>query len=332
MQVLAKELLVSKLKEIHQGYYPKQELKALAQKGLFNGFNEGLFGAVKNIMLISSYCANTGFCVWCQYTLIWYLQNSSNETLKNKFIPLLSSGTEFGGTGLSNGAKALSDIEKNFIKAKKVDKGYVLNGSLPWVSNLDNNHYFALLCDADENEKIFAFIDCSKAKLSDKIHFCALEGSATKSVSLNDYFLSDEFIIAKNGEEFFKKVLKGFLLLQCGMGLGLCKNSIELMKKAKKDDINFLPIKPNMLLDKVYDFEKKTALLCENVNNTDIKEIVEFRLVLAELSLECSKWAVLYQGSNAYLKDSNGVKNLLESYFMALVTPSIKHLYKLLAK
>jgi hypothetical protein len=41
-----------------------------------------------------------------------------------------------GGTALSNPMKSFAQIESLLLKATPVDGGYVVNGTLPWVSNL----------------------------------------------------------------------------------------------------------------------------------------------------------------------------------------------------
>ena len=50
-----------------------------------------------------------------------------------------------GGTGLSNPMKSFAQIEALLLKATPVEGGYLVNGTLPWVSNLAPDHYFGAI-------------------------------------------------------------------------------------------------------------------------------------------------------------------------------------------
>jgi alkylation response protein AidB-like acyl-CoA dehydrogenase len=41
--------------------------------------------------------------------------------------------------------KSFAQIESLLLKATPVDGGYLVNGTLPWVSNLGPDHYFGAI-------------------------------------------------------------------------------------------------------------------------------------------------------------------------------------------
>lgn len=331
-----KNILEPKLKQIHQGYYPKDELKTLAKEGLFAAFldkkalkdKKALFKACESLAELSSTCLNTGFCAWCQYALIYYLFNSENKALKEKYLPLLSKGELLGGTGLSNAAKTMAGIEKNLLQAKRTKGGFIINGSLPWVSNLSQNAVLAVLFETG-GESAVGLVEFNHLKHNPHLNFIALQGSATLGLKFENYFLKDEFIIAKDGKKFFQKIIQGFLLLQCAMALGSLKASLSLMKKAK--NVEFMKIKPQDIEKKLESFKQKLEKACKNPYKKSAKPIFKLKFKLANEALNTANLAMLYQGSNAFLANSAASKNLLESLFIALVTPSIKHMAKILA-
>ena len=57
-------------------------------------------------------------------------------------LPALARGELLGGTGLSNTLKSSCEIERFLLSAKRVEGGYEINGTLPWVSNLGDDHVF----------------------------------------------------------------------------------------------------------------------------------------------------------------------------------------------
>ncbi|WDL70283.1 acyl-CoA/acyl-ACP dehydrogenase [Helicobacter winghamensis] len=335
--------LQARLTHIHQGFYPKEILENLGKAGAYSSFLEqkelGLKNALQSIQEVSKVCGNTGFCVWCQNALAWYLLHSQNKELFAK----ASLGEILGGTGLSNPIKSFVKIESIKIKATKVSKGYILNGTLPWVSNLDYGHYFGVIAKEKENY-IFGIAHCAidKLQLQENVHFIGLEGSGTFAVVFKDYFLEDALVISHSFNLVSQKIMPGFVLMQVGIALGLLENAIEILEKFKdsKNGINtylsygnlqslaWIKQQKEMIQQEAY-YLAKTPY---GVNDNFFYDILRLKSKGAELLLEVAQLAMLSAGTKGYLKDSNVSKLLIESYFAAIVTPSIKHINKILAK
>ncbi len=58
--------------------------------------------------------------------------------------------------------------------------------------------------------------------------------------------------------------------------------------------------------------------------------VIQSRLTASELSLRASQAAMLHAGARAYLSGSPQERKLREAYFVAIVTPAIKQLKKML--
>lgn len=329
-----------KLKAIqNDGLYPRESLKIFGEYGLYSSFftqgKDGLLEAIMGIAEVSKVCVNTGFCVWCQNVLAWYLYNTPNEALKEKFFKQVSYGEILGGTGLSNPIKAYASLEDNRLSAKKVDGGYLINGTLPWVSNIEYGGLFGIVA-VGEDCNIAGLVECDETKLTlrDKIRFIALNGSATKSIELKDYFLSDEFILSKPAEKFLLAITPAFLLLQTGIALGCIDLSLSLIGQSnlKSAKINrYLPFGENELQKERDRFFREICLLSANIGQDSkiyLRSVLELRLRAGDLVLKAVQSVMLHAGSSGYLEHSKEHKLLLESFFVALVTPSMRHLYK----
>jgi DNA-binding transcriptional regulator YbjK len=59
------------------------------------------------------------------------------------------------------------------------------------------------------------------------------------------------------------------------------------------------------------------------------REAVQCRILVSELSLRASQAAMLHTGAAGYRSGSAAARKLRESYFVAIVTPALKHLKKL---
>src|SRR4051812_25150021 len=70
------------VRRIDEGHYPEAVLRRLGEAGAFLGYRERptqLFDAIAAMARVGEECLATAFCMWCQDTFAWYLQNTDNE-------------------------------------------------------------------------------------------------------------------------------------------------------------------------------------------------------------------------------------------------------------
>ena len=311
----------------------------------FGGAGNGLKAAIQVIEAISQECLCTGFMTWCQIACTWYMQNSANEYLKQNILPQVATGKILGGTGLSNPMKHFAQIEKIALAAERQPGGYVLNGMLPWVSNVGAGHYFGIAARiADESEYLMAIVsdELEGLTLRQNAHFIALEGSNTFSCVFRDVFVSDELILAAPCEEYVKRIRPGFILTQVGMGLGLVASCIEIMERANQrlGHINcYLDDRAEDLATDLSLARSKTFALADEISDRTEplelhlqKKVIQARITASELSLRAANAAMLHVGARGYLHGCKAERKLREAYFVAIVTPALKQLKKMLSE
>lgn len=98
-------------------------------------------------------CMTTAFTIWCHLAALTYLRTCENAYLKNLLLPLLENGKVLGATGLSNPMKSYAGLESLRLKAERVSEGFVINGHLPSVSNLGQNHWFGIVASVHEKSR-----------------------------------------------------------------------------------------------------------------------------------------------------------------------------------
>ena len=105
-------------------------------------YGQSDFGlAIRSIAAVSRVCGATGFMMWCQPVCGLYLQQSAPSVLNTVLLSQHAQGKRLGGTALSNPMKSYAGIEGFLLKATAVDGGFTVSGTLPWVSNLGQDHY-----------------------------------------------------------------------------------------------------------------------------------------------------------------------------------------------
>ncbi|MEE3718735.1 acyl-CoA dehydrogenase family protein [Tumidithrix elongata RA019] len=351
LQAIITQELAPKVQSIDEGMYPREFMQRVgALQGFgqtvspeFGGTGNGLKAAIQVIEAISAECLCTGFMAWCQIACTWYMQNSDNAYLKTHILPQVAKGTLLGGTGLSNPMKHFADIEKIALTAKRKSGGYVLNGLLPWVSNIGAGHPFGIaakLTDSDGYLMAIASDQFAGLTLRQNAHFIALEGSGTFSCCFKDVFIPDEWILAVPCEDYVQRIRPGFILTQVGMGLGLiadCINTIERYQSRLGHVNAFLDDRAQDLAEELAIARHQTYTLADRLSQPDVqitsdllREVLEIRIAGSELSLRAANAAMLHAGARAYLHGSRPARRLREAYFVAIVTPAIKQLKKML--
>lgn len=329
-----------------EGYYPEEVLRKLGPLGAFrqhlpaarvDGVHD-MGAAIQAMATVSHECLSTGFATWCQDTCGWYMQTGENQGLKDLWLPKIATGEVLAGTGMSNTMKAFAGIEPLRLRGKRVDGGYVVNGALPWVSNLGDNHVFGTLfaVDGDQSKTVMALVDCASEgfELRLSAHFTALEGTRTFACIFEDVFIPDEMIIDHDGGSFLKRTRAGMILLQFGMGVGLVQSCIDICREVEPllGHVNsYLDDRPDELQEELDDAVDACLALAEDPFETSdeyFREILQLRLAAGELAIKASQSAMLHTGAKGYLNTAPAQRKLRESYFIAIVTPATKHLRK----
>jgi alkylation response protein AidB-like acyl-CoA dehydrogenase len=332
------------------GYYPAEALRGFGLDGAYAlhlGRHTPLVArslglAIEAMAAIGEGSIAAAFCVWCQDTCGWYLEKTANEALRARLQGDIGSGAVFGGTGLSNPMKALAGMEEFKLRAERVTGGYVVSGVLPWVSNLGDGHWFGTMFQnaADPAHRMMAMVRCGQpgVEIRQSVHFIALEGTATFSVRFRRAFIADEQMLADPLDGFPRSIRPGFTLLQTGMGIGAVAACIDAMRDCDRThhaSNKFLPKRPDDFAEALDEQRATILALAATPDETAadyLRAVLQARLAISELTLEATQAAVLHGGARGYISASPVNRLQREGNFVALITPSVRHLRQELAR
>lgn len=334
-----------------QGHYPREVLQQLGALGAMSAHldapaGRGDYGlAIRAMAEVSRVCGATGFMVWCHAVCGLYMQASGNPALGGDALMAHATGRTLGGTAMSNPMKSYAQIESLLLKAVPVDGGYRVSGSLPWVSNLGPDHACGALAGVvDERGEVVREVmfllrcDAPGVELRDCPSFAGMEGTGTWALRLKDHFIGADEIMADPAKPFIARIRGAFVMLQCGMALGVTQGAIDTMW-AVEDQLGhvnqFLDERPADLQAELDALEARVMKLAQTPFDPSpafFIEVLDARAHGAELSLRAAQSALLHQGARGYLMSSEVQRRVRESHFVAIVTPAIKHLRKEIAR
>ncbi|GAC1605876.1 MAG: acyl-CoA dehydrogenase family protein [Ramlibacter sp.] len=334
-----------------QGHYPEAVLRDLAGLGAMSAHLDApagaddVFLAIQAMAEVSRVCGATGFMMWCQAVCGLYMQQSGNPALLGDALQQHVLGTRLGGTALSNPMKTYAQIESLLLKATPVAGGYLVNGALPWVSNLAPDHYCGAVAAVMDGavpagrEVMFLLrCDAPGVELRECPSFSAMEGTGTYAIRLTDHFVGAAEVIADPARPYIARIRATFVMLQCGMAIGVAQGAIDSMwdVEAQLGHVNqFLEDRPDALqaeLDALTSRIRTLAATPLDPSNEFFIDVLDARSHGAELCLRAAQSALLHQGARGYLMTSAVQRRVRESHFVAIVTPAIKHLRKEMAR
>lgn len=339
-----------------EGEYPESFLRAVGRLGGFagvvsleyGGSGKGLVDTIATMAKIGETCLSTAFTHWCQTACARYIQLSDNEQAKAEWLPKLASGAQLGGTGLSNTVKSCCEIERFLLTAKRIEGGYEINGTLPWVSNLGDEHVFVTGCPVDgDGRLVFFVVKCDQPgfKPVEGAHFTALEGTRTLACQFRSVRIDDSRVLAHpdQSDAFRARIQPGMILAQLGMGIGLIRDCIRLIESAGRTHAHINQFETDQADDLrgiLASAEAEVFRLARILDANPpadrlpglLTEVLRIRLAGGELCLRAANAAMLHQGARGYLRTATAQRRLREAYFVAIVTPSLKHLRRELAR
>ncbi|QGT78229.1 acyl-CoA dehydrogenase [Guyparkeria halophila] len=345
LDTVIRRALKPKVIAIDHGEYPAEVLHEIGAAGAYrhhlasqNPASMDIAAAIDDMDRISAECMSTGFMTWCQDAVAWYVENSDNQHLKDTVLPKLASGELLGGTALSNPMKYFAGIEDILLHAEETADGFIVNGQLPWISNLGESHVFGSIfrVEGDNPRDVMALVhtDTPGFEFRQLVEFCGMEGTGTYALFFKDVFIPHNRIIADPVGPFLNRIKAGFVLLQAGMATGVIEGCIRLCEdvEPRLGHVNcYLDDRPDELREALEDTRALVRELATDVHNPDpayFRQVLELRLAGSELALRAANSAMLHTGANGYLVDAPAQRKLREAYFVAIVTPAIKHLRK----
>jgi hypothetical protein len=316
-----------------------ESLNLLAKiKWLGHGVSEPLGGsggvlndAIEAIASVSEECLTSGFVFWCQRVFIEYLVASNNIWLHRQLLPKMLQADFCGATGLSNAMKHLSDIEPLQVEALLHQGIVTLNGSLPWVSNLKSSVFVAAVAAQTISGDSFVVAvpaTISGVKRGEDLQLMGLQASWTSTLHLEQAQITSHWIISDNARAFLAKVRPAFLLLQCGLGLGVTRRALQETRESLRG--------VGLALGDRLEQHQQTLSKLENTirdlsflptfDPTQLRLLFETRIAITRLALETVWLELEAKGGVAYLKPSGTARRLREAAFLPLLTPTLVQL------
>ncbi|MGH2415735.1 MAG: acyl-CoA dehydrogenase, partial [Microcystaceae cyanobacterium] len=318
----------------------EESLTLLAESGqLAYGVPQRLGGAggtlldvVEAIATVSEQCLTSGFVFWCQRVLIECLVASPNRWLQEHVLPEMLRAECSGAAGLADVMKYLAGTERLPIRASLDAETVTVEGFLPWVSNLrPNNFVVAFAAQAATGESLIVAVPSSAQGLrrGEDLQLLGLQASWTSTLDLHQVRLSRQWLLSEEAPSFLSKIRPAFLLMQCGLALGMARRSLqETLQSVNQANEEMLINRLRYGHTTLANLEAQIWMLgiLPAFNDSHLRQLFELRVALTRLALD-SVWLELEsKGGTAYFKPSGTARRLREAALLPILGPSLLQL------
>jgi alkylation response protein AidB-like acyl-CoA dehydrogenase len=316
-------------------------LPRLAQEELFTAGlpeNEGGGGGIPSAAIavvagLAQHSMSAAFVYWAQRALIECVLASPNHSLVQRLLPSLLGGRLAGAPGLSNAMKFLGGLDQLQTRFIAVPEGFVLNGGVPWATNLQRQGFVAVLAAGNPEgtqTSVFAVPhDAVGLMREPDLDLVGLRGTGTASLRLADARLGEEWQIHPQAKAFLPGVRPMFVGMQCGLGLGLARASLRSAREALEGSRSVLLGELEALEEQVHDYWQA---LSTGIDSGRLREqppeLLGLRMRMVEIALDAVQLELQALGGRAYLRgESPGfTRRWREAAFLPIVTPTLAQL------
>ncbi len=252
---LARENFAPKAAEIDEKeIFPEENFRLLAENGLlgvqiseqYGGAGAGMLSLILVIEEVARACASTSVILTTQALASEPILIAGSEEQKKKFLYRLASGQCLGAFAITE-AGAGSDVTAIKATAKKVDGGYLLNGSKLFITNGGVAEIIAVFCYTDKSlgHKGTSILLVEKGDkgfiVGKKENKLGIRGSDTRELIFEDVFIPEERRLGPEGSGF-KNLMTTFNYTRPGIGaqaLGIAAEALDAAVRYAKERVQF---------------------------------------------------------------------------------------------
>lgn len=291
----------------------------------YSGSGFSYFEYVTVVSEIAKVCGSIGLSVAAHNSLCTgHIYYHGTEEQKKKYLPKLATGEWIGAWALTE-PNTGSDAMRMKCTAKKVDGGWILNGTKSWITHGKSGDVVLAIVRTGElldSRGMTAFIierSSKGLKAGKKENKLGMRASETAEVIFEDCFVPDENVCGGNaaigtGFQQAMQVLDGGRISIASLGLGIAKGAFEASVKYAKERQQFgqsisnfqaISFKLADMATKIEAGELLTmqAAYLKNNGKKMTKESAFAKYYTSEVAVQVSTDAIQIFGGYGYTKD-----------------------------
>jgi alkylation response protein AidB-like acyl-CoA dehydrogenase len=279
---------------------------------------------------LASKCVSSAFVTWSHRMTTEYIDRWASDEVKNRFLSELRKGKRVGSTALATALADKSGKELLPITFEEIDGEFVINGLIPWASNLyeDTVVVFAARNETTEERVIFASVlSAPGTTVKAAAELLGLNATAAGTVKFEGLRLPSANVLSRDVNYFLGQMRPRFLVLQTAFCLGLTKASLDAIATAPSaapfaEDIARFTAEYNRLADEQTRLSAALESYPAPGNGHAPIDYLKLRLGAAELAQATTRVELATIGGRGYYSASDTSRRIRESLFLSVQAPT----------
>ena len=310
--------------------FPWEIVKELASAGLFEVYIPaeygGKGGGVTELAVVaeelSRVCGGIALSFAGTALGTYPILLFGNEKQKKKYLPTIARGEKLAAFGLTE-PNAGSDASSIQTQAKKVEGGYLLNGTKQWITNGGEAEVYTIVAVTDKSKGArgaSAFMVEKGYKgfsFGKKEKKMGIRASATRELNFSDCFVPEENLLGKEGGGFivamrtFDKTRPGVAAQALGIAQGALDEALSHSRKREQfgqpissfQDIQFKLADMATQIEAARALVYSVALLIDSGAEKVSKESSMAKIFASDVAVKVTSMAVQIFGGYGYLRN-----------------------------
>jgi kynurenine formamidase/alkylation response protein AidB-like acyl-CoA dehydrogenase len=257
--------------------------------------------------LVARYSGALAFLQTQHQSAAAMISQSENIALKQEYLPLMSQGKRLLGIGFSH----LRRDGEPLVKAIPVNGGFLIEGTVPWVTGWQIFSEFIVAATLPNGEAVFGVVPLVETQqenqglisVDEPMELAAMTSTNTVAANLKQWFLADEKVVfIKLKDWIHENDRKNILKQTTFLALGCALAGIDIVEAATKT--KSLPFIEETFQNLAAEFNDCRQEIREAQENADLPlaEKHKLRSWAIALSVRCAHAAITVSSGAANLK------------------------------
>ena len=289
-----------------------------------------IYAQAEIIHSLASKCVSSAFVTWSHRMTIEYIDRWATDEIKSAYLQELREGKRVGSTALATALADKSGKELLPITFEEVDGEFLINGVIPWASNLyeDTLIVFAARNEVTEERVVFtSVLSTSGTSVKPAGELLGLNATASGTVKFEGLRIPAANVLTRDVNLFLGQMRPRFLVLQTAFCLGLTKASLDAIASAPSagpfaDDIAKFQAEYSRLTGELSRLSTALEVYPAPGNGHSPLDYLKLRLNAAELAQATTRVELATIGGRGYYSASDTSRRIRESLFLSVQAPT----------
>jgi alkylation response protein AidB-like acyl-CoA dehydrogenase len=259
-----------------------------------------------------------------------YIDRWASQAIKLQYLPELLAGNRIGSTALATALADKSGKELLPITFTETETEFVIDGVIPWASNLYADTLVVFAARHPETEEriiVAAELGFDGIEVKPAGQLLGLNATSSGTVKFNGLKLPKEYLLTRNVDLFLGQMRPRFLVLQSSFCLGITSAALNSIAKAPSagpfaEEIASYQASYDHLVAELNDLNQSLEAFPAPGNGHAPLRYLKLRLQAAELAQAVTRVELATIGGRGYYTASATSRRIRESLFLSVQAPT----------